>query len=310
MNTYLESIRSGASLPEFVAKLPRVPLASGISGLVVAALILMTPNPWFEAFIVETGLSALISAAEPPLGARARIVFALIAALLVTTAAWIAISVILGRKSTKVESWDYEHGYRAEEADGPVLRRADRHPDAPNRKPIMAGEDLGTPLDLVDIVTDPADDPEVVDPAVVDTVGAYPMVARDPVDGAEQTPDVVVEGAIDEPADEQPVPAFTIPLPTRAPEPTANEPVAAEPDRPEPETVRSDVPATGETSHAGGDLADLMARLETGLERLRARSQSAPSPSIDEPVSGGSEDRDTALRDALDALQRLSAKGA
>jgi len=240
--------------------------------------------------------------------------------LLVTTAAWIAISVILGRKSTKVESWDYEHGYRAEEADGPVLRRADRHPDAPNRKPIMAGEDLGTPLDLVDIFTDPADDPKVVEPAVVepavvepavvDAVRADPMVARDSVDGAEQAPDAVVDGAIAEPADEQPEPAFTIPLPTRVAEPAVSEPVAAEPDRPEPATTKGDVPATGETSHAVGDLADLMARLETGLERLRARSQSAPSPSIDGPESGGSEDRDTALRDALNALQRLSAKGA
>ena len=37
------------------------------------------------------------------------------------------------------------------EADlAPVLRRADAHPDAPPRRPIFAGSDLGTPLDLID----------------------------------------------------------------------------------------------------------------------------------------------------------------
>ena len=51
MNMNLNAIRNGVSLPNMFAKLPRIPVASAVSGLIVAALILMTPNPWFEAFI-------------------------------------------------------------------------------------------------------------------------------------------------------------------------------------------------------------------------------------------------------------------
>ncbi|MBC7986408.1 MAG: hypothetical protein H7X93_07015, partial [Sphingomonadaceae bacterium] len=65
---------SGARMPSFMANLPKVALASAISGLIVAALILMTPNEIFEAIVVQTGLPGVLDAATPPLGARARIV--------------------------------------------------------------------------------------------------------------------------------------------------------------------------------------------------------------------------------------------
>ena len=148
MKFSLEAIRDGATVPDLIRNLPKIPVASAISGLIVAALILLTPNSWFEAFVVESGLPAVISTAEPPLGARARIVFALAAALLVTVIAWGVLSATVGRKMRKqaeargiAEDDEFDPDVRAR-----ALRRGDAHPDAPYRRPIMAADDLGTAL--------------------------------------------------------------------------------------------------------------------------------------------------------------------
>ncbi|MEM8695545.1 MAG: hypothetical protein AAGE05_05935 [Pseudomonadota bacterium] len=316
MNISLDAIRNGGFLPDFLGKLPKIPVASAISGLVVAALILMTPNPWFEAFIVETGLPGILSAAEPPLGARARIVFALVAALIVTLVAWAALTVIVGRKmrgraqplhaATEVDDLDTGETVRT-----PMLRRADAHPDAPYRRPIMAEDDLGTPLDLVDVQPaepeTPAEDGEALELGEVAQI-----LEDDPV--ADTVEDVTVEPpseplsagtpaeAIDRDGETTaaPEPVFEIPLPRR------DHAEAEAPARPGARPVPAAPP-----SDARIELAELVARLEAGMERKRERktaASQAPDNVTAHPQAQPSDDRDAALREALSALQQVAGK--
>lgn len=141
----------------------RIALASAIAGLLVAALVLMTPNLLFERFIVATGLPGAIEAAAPPLGAKARIVFAFFAALATVIPVAAILFVALTRKSGRpARAVDPEDEFFATMPT--PRRRADSHPDAPPRAPIKAGDDLGTPLDLVDVVTGDRDAADEDDP--------------------------------------------------------------------------------------------------------------------------------------------------
>ncbi|NNC72044.1 MAG: hypothetical protein HKN78_04120 [Sphingomonadaceae bacterium] len=379
----LEALKNGVELPEFAAKLPKVAVASAISGLIVAALILMTPNPWFEAFIVETGLPSLISAAEPPLGARARIVFALIAALIVTTVAWIALKVITDRKFGQplrdpVSIYDLEDEPLV---DAPIRRRTvDAHPDHPPRAPIMAGADLGTPLDLVDVAMEDEDDVGAVEevseagdvaeaeeiaeveeaavdedpwpgfggdiePPTFDTPESAPVeVADSPAYEESVMPDFAAEAPAEEPEEVSPVdapvdasvageavaeiedePIFTIPLrgrpsehvdekPVEEPQETVsanqdNEPIAAEvqTEAPLASTVAEPTAAQPPAIESDAELSDLIARLEAGLDRRRARFQK-----LQQASAAGAVDQtaDSALREALDALHKVTAKRA
>ena len=316
MKFSLEAIRDGATMPDLLRNLPKIPVASAISGLIVAALILLTPNSWFEAFVVESGLPAAISAAEPPLGARARIVFALAAALLITIIAWGALSATVGRKMRQkvearriAEDDEFDPEVRAR-----ALRRGDAHPDAPYRRPIMAADDLGTALDDVDVEAVLEEEPNVADEdeLVIEApssdedpeldaldLGAVAEILEDEPEEdiapavepeiAAETEELEQAAVVD---DEPGEPAFEISLPRRDNATVRQAPAAAEP-------------------ALSADLAELVARLEAGLERKRA--QRAPSQDIPEnvtahPQARPAEAKDEALKDALDALQQVSGK--
>ncbi|WP_299323569.1 hypothetical protein [Parasphingopyxis sp.] len=312
MNVNLDAIRSGTPLKELMGRLPKIPTASAVSGLIVAALILMTPNPWFEAFIVETGLPSVLGAAQPPLGARARIVFALVAALIVTSAAWVILSFILNRKQRAAAEADYHaedfdetqerYGSRAG-----ALRQADAHPDAPYRRPIMAEDDLGTPLDLVDIAPQDMSEAEVADEpldlgAVAEIVAEEkPIATVEDVDTGDSEDFEAVETEAEAPPAE---PVFEVPLPRRD-DPVAEEAAPAE------KVDSFTLPEDTRT-----ELTKLVDRLEAGLERKKAREQHQRAETGDQ-VSGQATqrretrpaaDRDAALRDALDTLQQVAAK--
>lgn len=312
MNVNLDAIRSGAPLKDMLGRLPKIPTASAVSGLIVAALILMTPNPWFEAFIVETGLPSVLGAAEPPLGARARIVFALVAALIVTSAAWLVLSFILNRKERDADSEDYAAEFGA--ADQPsgfragTLRRADAHPDAPYRRPIMAEDDLGAPLDLVDLAPpdtdsdESASDEEPLDlgevaEVIAEDEGAAENEQAEPAEAETDVEEAVPAEAAFEVPEREPV--FEIPLPSRD--------VAVEEDPAPTEPARFELPEDTRT-----ELARLVDRLEAGLERKRARERAAAAPKAENvtPHSQAepSRDRDAALREALETLQQATAR--
>lgn len=95
---------------------------------------LVLPPALPEYAVALTGIDALVPAMAPPLGFTARILIAIAAAIVggvggMALARWIVAAQRSARRQTA--------------APGPRLRSADRHPDAPARRPISALEELG-----------------------------------------------------------------------------------------------------------------------------------------------------------------------
>lgn len=328
MNMNIDAFRTGGFTPSFLSRLPKVPTASAISGLIVAALILMTPNPLFEAFIAQTGLPGLIDAATPPLGAKARIVFALIAAAIVTVGAWTALSLLLRGRNVASEG---DASWAGQEQDFaiPPRRRADMHPDHPARAPLMAGDDLGLPLDLVNIVPadpddafadfGPADAPALGEAGDYgfaepdDSIDAHdefraPFAPEPPVweEPFEPGPIPAMQNFEDAAAEPQPIDQFEAiePFAEAAPEPVFTVPLKPRDTAPEP-----DIAAAPPATPVQSELAELIGRLEAGIAHRRERLAKTAHAEGTAPAAAQS-DTDGALREALDALQRLGAKGA
>lgn len=91
--------------------------------------------------------AALVHRVIDPAAIGGRLPLALIVAAFVGIATWLGFISLDRAARPRVLHIGAPEG----EADAaPVLRRADAHPDAPPRRPIFAGSDLGTPLDLID----------------------------------------------------------------------------------------------------------------------------------------------------------------
>ncbi len=322
MNTTIDALKSRVSLPNFAARLPKIPVASAISGLIVAALILMTPNSWFEAFIIQTGLPDLVAAAAPPLGAKARIVFALIAAVTITVVAWTVLKMIVDGSRRKAAFEDGIDGYQDDYA--PAIRRADAHPDAHPRRPLMAGHDLGEPLELVTLAPD--DEPAAQDGPTTAGIVAEPESFRDIPEIAETLPtSVYAEAASEAPAGQtgeedhihdDPVdsePAFTIPLRARTSASVARPAAETAEAAPADEPVAAVATVASHADDYRSDIAALIDRLEAGLDRRRTGAAAKTTVDLGNvtPHPGAQPGhRDAELREALAALQSLTAKGA
>lgn len=118
---------------------PNLALAgAGAAGVLAALATLVIPGGLLQEIVVRSGVAAFIPAAEPPLGITARISVGVFAGGAVALIAWFALSALLmWRESREAE----EPGERP-----PVVRRADAHPDAPPRAPLLATRDLGMPF--------------------------------------------------------------------------------------------------------------------------------------------------------------------
>jgi hypothetical protein len=179
-------------------------LAAVSAGFVVLAM----PDAVFTGLVETSRLPAFVPAAQPPLGETARLAALGAAALLTFAAVW-ALMAALGRVPSRRKP--ETPGEADAEAKAPRLRRADAHPDAPARRPLLA-RDLGEPLDLQAHAQAPAEE------------GRF-----------EEAP---FEEATFEEAGDRPLPGFLIP---QAPEP---EPVAeAQPEWSQAEPLWSDAEA-------------------------------------------------------------------
>jgi hypothetical protein len=120
-------------------------LALFAGGAAAFALFAM-PQALFEGLVARSGLPSVLAAAEPPLGADAR--WAAVAGVGIVTAAlvWTIMKALdRGRSAPRPVNLEAD-----DEPAAPAirLRKADSHPDAPKPLPLLAGRDLGEPLDL------------------------------------------------------------------------------------------------------------------------------------------------------------------
>jgi hypothetical protein len=128
-------------------------LAAASAGFLAFAM----PEPVFSGLVSATPLPDLLAAAQSPLGTTARLVAVGGAALFAFAAVWALMGLVErvpARRSRPASA-------PADEAGAPRLRRADAHPDAPARRPLVAGRDVGEPIEPA---PEPAATPEEARP--------------------------------------------------------------------------------------------------------------------------------------------------
>lgn len=121
--------------------LPVAPVAAALLGGVAAGVCVLLPGPMLESLVMASGLPAVVSAAAPPLGTTARLAVAGGAGGLVAVFGWLVLFLVMGTRAVTIG-----RGRATQANAAPTLRRADAHPDAPARAPLLATRDLGTPF--------------------------------------------------------------------------------------------------------------------------------------------------------------------
>jgi len=137
---------------------------AALAGGATAALLMLMPADVVQNLVVDSGLPSLLAAAEPPLGMKAKLLIALVAAVMASGAVY-GVMRLLGRKPARPTRWGAEEAETPFEP-APRMRRRDLHPDAPTPAPISALRDLGVPVDetVVEaplILSEPLPEPEV-----------------------------------------------------------------------------------------------------------------------------------------------------
>jgi hypothetical protein len=302
--------------------LPVAPLAGGVIGFVTAALFALMPTEMLEDLVVDSGIAAVLSAAEPPLGFTARFILIFLVGGGVGMVAWFALFLLLGTRSIVVQ-----HGSDgAGDEQMPRLRRADAHPDAPARRPLSASRDLGTPfLEVhaerpVHMGVDESDD-EVIE---IVPVEAEPVIEQETLESDDDSwvmpdeqplpadldqPLAAFDPASipDDPADWFPAPA-PLRMTPRRPVFDPGErfdtfdlaPLVPRPAPPMPSAFTPSVPPMprpdpSATIHA------LLDRLERSVAKREVEAPPPPPPPLPLPIR-----RQESLEDALDSLRRLA----
>ena len=144
-----------------------------LAALGAGLLLFSLPVGLVETVVASSGLSEAIPAAAPPLGPKARLLFAGFGAVMVLGLAW------AGQRERRVALLTHdkqgresgaagvsEMGFalsklnwlsRGRSKTGPALGRSDSHPDAPARAPIFASRDFGG-LDIFTRTAPPAEE--------------------------------------------------------------------------------------------------------------------------------------------------------
>lgn len=291
--------------------LPIAPVIAGVLGGAVALGMLVVPMPVLEGLVMDSGLPAVIAATEPPLGFTARSIMALGAGASVALFSWFAAFVLLGSRTLTIGGSE-EIDLDLDAVPTPVLRRADAHPDAPPRPPLLATRDLGRPFDAFRTPVDITKIEEIEEIAievaapVLEPLAIAPIEQPLPVDLdqplAAFDPDALPEVPLA-------APVALPPLSRSAKPPVFEETERFEvfelpaPVRPEPRPMslvsREDAitrPETEASVHA------LLERLERGVLRKGVATAAAPSPSTRVERRA----RERGLEDALITLRNMA----
>ena len=126
---------------------PRLTLPIARMGAVGAALLavlacVFVPTWRLEALVMRSGLPTQLAAAAPPLGWTARGALALASGVSTAIMAWVTLHLWVGRRQLRIRLPVLARRAKV----GPAVRRADAHPDAPPRAPILAQSEFGPTL--------------------------------------------------------------------------------------------------------------------------------------------------------------------
>lgn len=304
---------------------------TGLAALAVALIILWAPVGLVEMVVASSGLSEAMPAAAPPLGLKARLMLAGFGALMAAGVVSATRRSVGRDEPQRIEEGrqDRVQGAKtmgfafskltalargraaANEADTPVLRRADAHPDAPPRSPIFASRDFdgleifGRPEgSRRPLVANPEPRPESVLPAPPTPLPFAMPSAPAPLSEAELPQPAFARPSAVAPAFAEP-PRFAAPAVVPPPAPA----VEAEP-APAPLPLRSPT--------QGLSVSELTERLERGLaQRSRATVPPVAAAAViaDMPAAQPvpvrdtvAQDTDEALRAALGALRAMAGR--
>lgn len=277
--------------------LPLSTAVAAAAGALVAALFLLMPADRLENFVIASGLPAVVAAAAPPLGATARIALMLLVGGGTAIFAWLGAFLAFGTRTITIG--------RGMLGAAAAQRRADAHPDAPPREPVLANRDLGTPFLEVRSgkarAADPLLEPLPLHPAEqeIPLDLDQPLAAFDPL-AITTEPLTPAEplAPLTRPVPVQPVPvqqAMPLPVASPAPAPSTSTRPVAEPQpvqrarslRYDPNTIRplgsllrEDRPAPPPRApiSESATVHDLLVRLERGLS---GGGHPAPPRSLD-----------------------------
>ncbi|MGY4396735.1 hypothetical protein ACVWZA_001920 [Sphingomonas sp. UYAg733] len=311
---------------------PLAPVIAAAVAALAALVFALLPADLLGQIVLDSGIAALVPAAEPPLGGTARAALILIFGGGLGLVAWFTMFLLVGARTIS---------FSGKAGDGvPVLRRADAHPDAPARRPVFANQDLGTPfLEVrarpIHAVAEPALDPfiestpESTPAAIEDAVfEPAPPIDQEPLEqdlpaDLDQPLSAYDPSAIpEEPLDWFPPSAQVIIASSRPPVFDASErfetfeltPIT----RPAPEPVTESAPGTvAELSvfepvvvpaprravdyDSSASIHALLDRLERGVTRREAVAAPPAPPPPPAP-------REESLQDALVSLRRLATR--
>ena len=314
------------------------------------------PDAVFSDLIGRSGLPALLPAAEPPLGQTARLASVAVAAIGAFLLAWLVLRA-LGQKPVEAKPSEAraEPSLRRRSfeaaaeppAEAPRIRRADAHPDAPSRRPLFAGSDLGEPLDEIDVSDhaggewiDPIDDEQAEGEPLPAFMAEEAAPVEDETEAYEQAGSIDDDDAdadLDAESEEEDedLSAYASLLPgTRSYEPQPDEDQSDDShaipdeyvpvDEPSPCDAQSYYPPSPPEE---ATIAELMQRLERGLQR-RGEAESDPAPvartmvdlDVPPPEAAAQPEAfpaadpqmpiDDRLRSALDDLQKMASRTA
>ena len=292
--------------------LPIAPVIAGVLGGAVALGVLVVPMSVLEGLVMDSGLPAVIAATEPPLGFTARFIMAFGAGASVALFSWFAAFVLLGSRTLTIGDGE-ETDLDLDAVPTPVLRRADAHPDAPPRPPLLATRDLGRPFDAFRTPPDITKIEEEIEEIAIEV--AAPV--QEPLAIAPIEQPLPVD--LDQPLaafDPDAMPEVPLAAPVALPplSRSSRPPVFEEterfdvfelpaPVRPEPRPIslvsREDAitrPETEASVHA------LLERLERGVLRKGVATAAAPSPSTRVERRA----RERGLEDALITLRNMA----
>lgn len=272
---------------------------AGLGALAAAAaafFLYAMPGDLFAALVEATGLPSLISAAKPPLGLTARLCAMVAAGAVMFLLVWAVLR--------RIDAFGTIGGEPVEEEAAavlPRLRRADAHPDAPARRPLLAREDLGEPIDA----PLPVETPEQPDlPEEWEPIEAIPEFLSLDAEFPDEAAEPAAQKASPEPVAEADAAAdFLEQVRPVSGDPTEREPVdEAAPAEREALMARLPLP-----EDRGESVAVLFRRLDAGLANLEwplrpggQQAQEVPAEPQD-PVSDQ-------LRNALDDLRKMAGR--